>query len=337
MIFANSTDPDLMVIICAIAVAVLGGAIRVGTPILYVSLGECLTEKSGRVNLGLEGTLVMGAMTGYGISYVSSLFLPEALIWACPWLGVLAAGVVGLLLGGMHAVICNLPKVNSVAVGIAMMVFGVALAFCLGKNLIQPQAPKLPAIDFAYWITRITGMSTESWSEPVKFALNINVLFLIGLVLAPFLSWALRSTRWGMILRLAGESEEAALAMGYSVNRIRTYATALGGFLAGVGGSYLSLYYPGSWNEQLSSGQGLMAVALVIFARWNPVLCLCAALLFGGVGSLGSALQGQKLTTAAAAYIWNAAPYIVTLLIMVITSSRSRALAGAPGALTAIK
>ena len=125
--------------------------------------------------------------------------------------------------------------------------------------------------------------------------------------------------------------------MGYSVNRIRIYATALGGFLAGVGGSYLSLYYPGSWNEQLSSGQGLMAVALVIFARWKPVNCLWASLLFGGVGSLGLALQGQNLTSAAPAYLWNAAPYIVTLLIMVITSSRSRALAGAPGALTAIK
>ncbi|HEX3313353.1 MAG TPA: ABC transporter permease [Gemmataceae bacterium] len=325
-----------------IPLAVLGGAIRVGTPILYVSLGECITEKSGRVNLGLEGTLVMGAVTGYGISYVTRLAgLPPEV---CPWVGVLAAGIVGMLLGAMHAGICNLPRVNSVAVGIAMMVFGVALAFCLGKNLIQPVAPKLPAIEFGAW----------SSIEQLSFALRVNALFLIGVLLAPFLWWALRSTRWGMILRLAGESEEASLAMGYNVNTIRTYATALGGFLAGVGGSYLSLYYPGSWNEQLSSGQGLMAVALVIFARWNPMYCLGASLLFGGVGSLGSALQGQDLsstflaqwfsptlltylTSAAPAYLWNAAPYILTLFIMVLTSSRSRALAGAPGALTAIK
>jgi simple sugar transport system permease protein len=325
MIFADSASPELMATIAAIAVAVLGGAIRVGTPILYVSLGECLTEKSGRVNLGLEGTLVMGAMSGYGISYVTSLAgFPD---WICPWLGVLAAGIVGTLLGAMHALICNLPRVNSVAVGIAMMVFGVNLAFCFGKNLIQPVAPKLPAIELA----------DPSWPEPVKFALSINALFVIGVLLAPFLSWGLRSTRWGMILRLAGESEEASLAMGYNPNTIRIWATAVGGFLAGVGGSYLSLYYPGSWNEQLSSGQGLMAVALVIFARWNPMLCLCAALLFGGVGSLGSALQGQKLASASYAYLWSAAPYIVTLLIMMITSSRTRALAGAPGTLTAIK
>ena len=140
-----------------------------------------------------------------------------------------------------------------------------------------------------------------------------------------------------MILRLAGESEEAALAMGYNVNTIRVYATALGGFLAGVGGSFLSLYSPGSWNEKLSSNQGLMAVALVIFARWNPIYCLFAAILFGGVGSLGSALQGQGIGSGAVAHLTNAAPYILTLLIMLLTSSRSRALAGAPGALTAIK
>jgi simple sugar transport system permease protein len=114
-------------------------------------------------------------------------------------------------------------------------------------------------------------------------------------------------------------------------------ATAAGGFLAGVGGSYLSLYYPGSWSEQISSGQGLMAVALVIFARWDPIRCLGASLLFGGVGSLGLALQGLKLTSAAPAYLWNAAPFILTLVIMIITSSRARAMAGAPAALAMVR
>ena len=99
-------------------------------------------------------------------------------------------------------------------------------------------------------------------------------LFLIGVALAPILVWALRTTRWGLIIRTAGESADAALAMGYSVNFIRLRATMFGGFLAGIGGSFLSLYYPGSWNEGLSSGQGITAVALVIFARWNPMLCL---------------------------------------------------------------
>jgi simple sugar transport system permease protein len=301
----------------ALPVAIVGGAIRVGTPFLYVSLGECVTERAGRVNLGLEGTLVMGAMAGYAVSYRTG----------SPWLGVLAAGAAGTLLGALHAVICNRPRVNAVAVGIALMLFGTGLAFYLGKPYIQPSAPQLPAIDFGWW----------SNVEQVRAALRVNALFLIGVALAPLLAWTLKTTRWGLTVRLAGESEDAAAAMGYSVNRIRLAATAAGSFLAGVGGSYLSLYYPGSWSEQISSGQGLMAVALVIFARWDPVRCLGASLLFGGVGSLGLALQGLKLTSAASAYLWNAAPYVLTLGIMIATSSKARAMAGMPAALRLVR
>jgi simple sugar transport system permease protein len=209
-----------------------------------------------------------------------------------------------------------------------MMIFGIGLSNYLGKPYIQPSAPQLQAIPFGFW----------SDIEQVRTALRVNVLFLIGVGLAPLMAWMLMNTRWGLIVRLAGESVDAASAMGYSVNRIRIVATALGGVLAGVGGSYLSLYYPGSWTEGYAeSGQGLMAVALVIFARWDPVRCLWASLLFGGVGSLGLALQAQNLTSAATAYLWNAAPYILTLLIMVITSSRSRALAGAPAELGMVR
>jgi ABC-type uncharacterized transport system permease subunit len=297
--------------------AVLGGAVRVGTPFLFVSLGECITEKSGRVNLGLEGTLVIGAMAGYGISYLSG----------SPWLGVLVAASAGAIMGMVHAVICNLPKVNFIAVGIAMMIFGMGLANYLGKPLIQPSAPQLPAFEFGSW----------SKIEQVRAALRINALFVIGVLLVPLLAWVLTSTRWGLVLRLAGESEEAAAAMGYSVPGIRILATAIGGALAGIGGSYLSLYYPGSWNESISSGQGLMAVALVIFARWSPIRCLWASLLFGGVGSLGVALQGQNMTSAAVAYLWNAAPYVFTLVIMMATSSRARALIGAPAELVRVR
>ena len=167
-------------------------------------------------------------------------------------------------MGALHAGICGLPRVNDIAVGIALMLFGVGLAFYLGKPLIEPTAPRLPSIDLGWW----------SDIPQVRAALRINVLFLIGVVLAPILVWALRTTRWGLIIRTAGESADAALAMGYSVNFIRLRATMFGGFLGGIGGSFLSLYYPGSWNEGLSSGQGITAVALVIFARWNPMLCL---------------------------------------------------------------
>ena len=318
LVAAQGISPAL-----SLVVAIGAGAIRVGTPFVYVSVGECLTEKSGRVNLGLEGTLFMGAMTAYAVSYHCGQSGSSFMLALAPWLGVLAASAVGMLLGAMHAVICNLPRVNSVAVGIGMMIFGVGLARYLGKPYIQPQAPNLPSIDFGAW----------SSSSQIHSALKINALFFIGVVLAPLMAWMLKNTRSGMIVRLAGESTAAATAMGYSVNWTRIWATAVGGALAGIGGSYLSLSYPGLWTESISSGQGIMAVALVIFARWSPVRCLWASLLFGGVGSLGLALQGLSLTSAAASYLWNAAPYILTLVIMVIFSSRARALVGAPAEL----
>jgi simple sugar transport system permease protein len=295
-----------------VPIAVLGGAIRVGTPFLFVSLGECITEKSGRINLGLEGILVMGAMSGYGVSYASGN----------PWLGVIAAGIAGLLLGLLHGLICNLPRVNDIAVGIGLMLFGTGLAFYLGKPYVQPHAPNLPAIAFGAW----------SDSPQIQAALQVNPLFLIGIALAFGIAWALRNTRWGLVLRMVGDSSDAARAMGYRVNTVRTLATAAGGFLAGIGGSFLSLYYPGSWSEGLSSGQGLIAVALVIFARWNPIQCFYAALLFGGAGSLGPALQSVGISSGY--YLYNAAPYVLTLGIMIAMCSPRRRLTGAPGELS---
>jgi general nucleoside transport system permease protein len=298
-----------------VPLALVGGAIRASTPFLFVSLGECLTERSGRINLGLEGILVMGAMSGYAISYLTG----------SPWLGVLVAGGVGALLGVLHAVICGLKRVNDIAVGIALMLFGIGLAFFLGKSFIQPAAPMLRSLDLGWW----------SGIPQVRAALQVNMLFIIGLLLAPAIAWGLRNTRWGLVLRMVGDSADAALAAGYSVNLVRLAATAAGGFLSGVGGSFLSLYYPGSWNERLSSGQGITAVALVIFARWQPMYCVYAALMFGAAGAIGPALQSVGVTSGY--YLFNAAPYLLTLLIMAVTCSPKRALVGAPSELTISK
>ena len=294
-----------------VPLAVLGGALRVSAPFLFVSLGECITERSGRVNLGLEGTLVMGAMSGYGASYLTG----------SAWLGVLAAGLVGGVFGSLHGALCARPRVNDIAVGIALMLLGAGLAFFLGKPLIQPSAPRLPAIPLGFW----------SATPQVRSALSVNALFVVGLGLAPLLRWALKNTRYGLILRTVGESADSARAMGYDVNRVRLVATAFGGLLAGVGGSFLSLFYPGSWNEGLSSGQGLMAVALVIFERWDPVRCLWASLLFGGASALGPALQSVGITQGY--YLFNAAPYALTLLIMVLSSSATQTSADMPAEL----
>jgi len=294
-----------------VPVAVLGGALRVSTPFLFVSLGECLTERAGRINLGLEGTLVMGAMAGYATSFLTG----------SPYLGVLAAGGVGVAFGALHGWLCSLPRVNDVAVGIALMLLGVGLAFFLGKPFIQPVAPRLPTI------------ALGSWSDvpQIRSALEVHALFVAGVILALALGWLLRRTRWGMMIRVVGESAPAARAIGYDVERVRLLATMAGGFLAGVGGCFLSLGYPGSWNEGLSSGQGLMAVALVIFSRWDPLRCLLASLLFGGAGALGPALQAVGITSGY--YLFSTAPYVLTLVIMIATSSARRTLPGQPGEL----
>ncbi|MEX0809443.1 MAG: ABC transporter permease [Dongiaceae bacterium] len=294
-----------------VPLAVLSGAIRVGTPFLYVSLGECITEKGGRINVGQEGILVMGAMVGFAVSYLSG----------SPWLGVLAAAGAGSLLGMMHALFCSARRVNDIAIGIALMLFGSGLAFFFGKPFLNPSAPQLPAIPFGWW----------SDSPQIRSALEINLLFIIGLGLVPLISWGFRYTRWGLMLRTVGDSRDAALSLGIPINRVRLVATMLGGALSGIGGAFLSLYYPGSWNEGLSSLQGLMAVVLVIFARWDPVRCLWAALLFGGAGALAPALQSVGVTTGY--QLIAAAPYVLTLAIMIMTSSPRRGLVGAPGEL----
>lgn len=298
-----------------VPVAVLAGAIRVSTPFLLVSLGECITEKSGRINLGLEGVLIMGAMSGYGVSLASG----------SAWLGVFAAGFVGSLFGLLHGVLCSLRRVNDIAIGIGIMLLGTGMAFFLGKPLVQPQAPTLSAIPFGFW----------SDSTQIQSALQINPLFLLGVVLAIALHFAFRHTRWGLQLRIVGDSEMAARALGYRVIPVRIMATVTGGFLAGVGGAFLSLYYPGSWNEGLSSGQGIIAVALVIFSRWEPLRCLWASLLFGGAGALGPALQAMGFSSGY--YLLNAAPYILTLGILIATSAPNRKISGAPGELSLVR
>ena len=298
-----------------VIVAIVGGALRVSTPFMFVALGECLTEKSGRVNLGLEGTLVLGAMCAYAMSFHTG----------SPWLGVFAAGCAGACLGGLHGYVCKLPRVNDIAIGIAMMLFGTGIAFFFGKAYIQPSAPRLGSFSLGGW----TG------NHQIETALQINPLLLVGVLAAIVMAWASANTKWGMIVRMTGDSAPAARAMGVSVDLVRFMSTAIGGFLAGVGGAFLSLYYPGSWNQGLSSGQGLMAVALVIFARWSPLRCVVAALLFGAAGAIGPALQSIGISQGY--YFFNAAPYILTLIIMTASAGSKQALRDVPGELSITK
>ena len=294
-----------------VPLAIIGGAIRVGTPLLWVSLGETVTEKAGRINLGLEGTLLMGAMTAFAVSMSTGN----------PWLGVIGAALMGIVFGVLHGVLCSLPRVNDTAMGIALMLAGSGLAFWLGKPLIQPTAPGLPPIVLGGWTDQ----------PALKAALSINSLFVVGLVLAFIVHWALRHTRFGLRLRVVGDSENAARAFGLSPTAYRVLATAFGGACAGVGGSSLSLVYPGAWSEALSSGQGVMAVALVIFARWDPRRCVLAALLFGGASAISPALQAMGYS--AGYYLFGALPYVLTLALL-IGLGKPGPSDGAPGELS---
>jgi len=188
------------------------------------------------VNLGLEGTLVMGAMAGFGVAYGSG----------SSWLGVLAAGTVGALFGLLHGWLCSLPRVNDIAVGIALMVLGTGLAFFLGKPLIKPTAPQLPSIDLGAW----------SDVPALRAALRINVLFMIGVVLAFAMRSLFDRTRVGLIVRTVGESADAARALGYNVMRVRTLATAAGGFLAGVGDRSCRSTIPGAGTKAFRADKG---------------------------------------------------------------------------------
>lgn len=297
----------------ALFCGILGGALRVGTPFLFVSLGECLTEKSGRINLGLEGVLVLSAMAAFGGAYLGG----------SAWIGVLAAVLAGGLLAALHGALCSLARVNDIATGIALMLLGTGLAFYLGKPLIQPQAPQLPAIELGLW----------SDSSAVRSALQINILLPLGLLLAVLMGWAFKYTRHGLLVRMVGDSAHAARALGYSVVGVRMAATTLGGMVAGLGGASLTLFYPGSWNEGISSGQGLIAVALVIFARWSPLRCVAAAALFGGAGAIGPALQSAGIGWGY--HLFNTVPYALTLLILVLTCKPGSVARGSPGELSA--
>ena len=295
-----------------VPLAVFGGAIRVSTPFLFVSLGECITERSGRINLGLEGTLVMGAMSAYGISYLTG----------SPWLGVLAAGITGALLGALHAGICSLPRVNDIAVGIALMLFGTGLAFYLGKPLIEPTAPRLPAIDFGWWsdIPQVPRRAAHQCAVPDRRGARAGAL--LGLphhALGPFDPHRRRKRGCRARHGIFGAADPAARHHGRRLPRRHRRLLPV---------AVLSR----KLERRPVQGQGITAVALVIFARWDPMLCLWASLAFGGAAALGPALQSVGVTSGY--HLFNAAPYILTLAIMIITCSPKRTLTGAPAELS---
>src|ERR1700761_6722663 len=197
-----------------VPLAVIAGAMRGSSPFLFVSLGECLTEKSGKINLGLEGTLLMGAMSAYAVSYKTG----------SPWTGVIVGGLAGAGMGLLHSWLSQLPRVNDIAVGIALFILGSGLAFFIGDPFIEPMAPPLGVLNLGSW----------SHIPQLRAALKISPLLVVGIALAFAMHWFFLNTRWGMFIRAVGDNPSAARAQGISVKGVRTLSITTGSFFAGV-------------------------------------------------------------------------------------------------------
>jgi simple sugar transport system permease protein len=296
------------------AVAVLAAAVRAGTPVLFATLGELLAERSGILNLGVEGMMLVGALAGF-VTTVET---------GHPWLGVLVAGAAGGALSLIHAVLCITLRANQVASGLALTIFGTGLSAALGRTFVG-----VPASGFH--ATPVPGLAGIPLVGPVLF--QQDPLVYLSYLLVPAAWIVLYRTRWGLEIRATGEHPEAADAMGVDVAGVRYACVAAGGVLAGIGGTFLSIAYTGMWIENMTAGRGWIAVALVIFATWDPLRAAAGAYLFGGVNALQLNLQaaGARLPV----YLLLMTPYVFTILVLVFaTRQTARRRLGAPAALS---
>ena len=298
----------------AISPVLLAASIMVSaTPILLAALGELIVERAGVLNLGVEGMMIAGAVTGFVIAVATG----------SPVLGFLAAAGGGVLLSLVFGVLTQLLLANQTATGLALTLFGLGLAALMGQGYVGVQAPptaKLP----------IPVLSEIPVLGPVLFSHDPIVYLSVLLCLLVWLF--LTRTRAGLVLRAVGENHAAAHALGYKVVRIRMLAIMAGGALAGLGGAYLSLIRVPTYTEGVTAGQGWIALAIVVFASWRAGRLLLGAYLFGGIGVLQLNLQAAG--AAIPAELLSMAPYLVTILTLVILSTgRARAGLQAPGSL----
>ena len=294
-------------------VSLIATLIVAATPILLAATGELIVEKSGVLNLGVEGMMIIGAICGF-IAAVNT---------GSPLMGFCAAAFSGALLSLLFAVLTQYLLANQVASGLALTLFGLGLAALLGHSYSGIKPPSTPKFE---WF----GLSDISVLGPIVFNHDLMVYFSLFLVLVV---WAfLRFTRAGLILRAVGENHDAAHALGYKVIRIRVLAIMFGGACAGLGGAYLSLIRVPQWTEGMTAGAGWIALAIVVFASWKPWRVILGAYLFGGVTILQLNLQANGLDIPVS-YL-SMAPYLVTIVVLVIMSAdRTRASINAPASL----
>jgi ABC-type uncharacterized transport system permease subunit len=301
-----------------IVIALLAAGVRSGTAILFASLGEIFAERAGVLNLGVEGMMLMGAMSAYGVAFATGN----------PWLGVLVAMVIGGVLALLHAFVTVSLRADQVVSGLALTFLGTGMSAVLGAPLVEfKNAPRLPAFE-------IPLLAEIPILGPILF--QHNVIVYIGFVMAPLMWYYIYRTRPGMELRAIGEYPAAADVLGINVYRQRYFYVVLGGMFAGLGGAALSLAITPLWLEGMTAGQGWIAVGMVIFAGWNPLMAMAGAYLFGAINRLPLDIQNVSffLRNPQIGYFMKMLPYLFTIFVLVISSRRSmRRRAGAPAAL----
>ena len=305
----------------ALFTSILTVTLRAGTSLLYATLGEIYAERSGILNLGVEGMMMVGAVSAFAVGYHTGSLV----------LAVVTALLVGGLLALVHAFLSISLRANQVVSGLTLTLFGSGLASFLGQRLgpggtrlvglVGPSLERLPIPG----LSRLPILGTSFFDQDVL----VYGLYL----LVPLAWWYLYKTRPGLYLRAVGENPQTADAMGIRVGANRYAYTALGGALAGLGGAHLSLAYTKGWTENITGGRGWIAVALVIFATWDPLRAVIGAALFGGINAVQFRMQAAGTTIPAA--LLNMLPYIATIAVLVAITwwETLRKRVGAPAAL----
>ncbi|WP_071672452.1 ABC transporter permease [Nioella nitratireducens] len=294
-------------------VTVIAALIVASTPILLAAIGEMVVEKTGVLNLGVEGMMVTGAVMGF-VTTVET---------GSPTLGFVAGMASGMALSLIFGLLTQLLLSNQVATGLALTLFGLGLSALLGVGYpgatLPPVADPFPA-----------AMADIPVLGPILFGHSLVTYLSVVLVAAVW--FVLGFTRTGLIIRAVGENHDAAHALGYKVIRIRLMAIMFGGACAGLGGAFLSIVRVQNWVDGMTAGAGWIALALVVFASWKPWRVLLGAYLFGGITALQLRLQAAGISIPVE--ILSMSPYVITILVLVIMSSdRSRAALNAPAAL----
>lgn len=275
--------------------------ISAATPLLLAALGELVVERSGVLNLGVEGMMLAGAVTGFAVTVTTG----------SATLGIICAMLAGMAMAFAFGVLTLSLMANQVATGLALTIFGVGLSSLVGAGFVGIAIAPLPKLN-------IPGISTLPVIGPLLF--GHDILIYASVALTAGVAWFLKRSRGGMILRAVGESDESAHSIGYDVIRVRYMAVLFGGLTSGLAGAFLSLSYTPLWIENMTAGRGWIALALVVFATWRPWRVLFGAYLFGGVTIL-------QLTAQAADWfdmpsqIMAMLPYIATILVLTIISA----------------